>query len=57
MPRNSEKLLERLMDAQAMRADGGGFRKLPTSRKNPAFHARKPTTITEKLAREVYGND
>ena len=57
MRKNSEQLLERLMNAQARRPDGGGFRKPPTSRKNPAFHRRKPTTVTEKLAKEVYGND
>lgn len=53
MPRSS--LLDRLMRAQELNSDG--FRKAPTSRKNPAFHRKAPTTKIEKLAQEIYGNE
>lgn len=45
---------ERLDNAAALaRMNPRGFRSPPTSRKNPKFHSKKPTTMLEKLAARV----
>lgn len=50
---NRSEILDLHMKANHI--NPAGFRRPPTSRKNPKFHSRKPSTRIEALAQEVYG--